>query len=74
MGNKWAVISQNFPERTDNGVKNYFYAKLRKGLRKLNKIIHEFFKKEITEIKIIVLYKIIEATEEKHKQTHFCDL
>ena len=31
--------------RTDNGVKNYLYSKLRKGLRRLNKIIHEQFKK-----------------------------
>lgn len=31
--------------RTDNGVKNYLYSKLRKGLRRLNKIIHEHFRK-----------------------------
>ena len=45
--------------RTDNCVKNHFYSKLRKAIRKLNKIIHDNFRKEFKEIKITILYKII---------------
>ena len=53
--------------RTDNCVKNHFYSKMRKALRKLNKVIHQYFKKEFREIKMNVLYKIVEATDEKFK-------
>ena len=45
--------------RTDNCVKNHFYSKLRKALRKLNKVIHSNFRKEYREIRMTVLYKII---------------
>jgi len=45
LGNKWAIISQKLPGRTDNCVKNHFYSKLRKAVRKLNKIIHDNFRK-----------------------------
>jgi hypothetical protein len=31
--------------RTDNCVKNHFYSKMRKGIRKLNKIIYQNYKK-----------------------------
>ena len=40
---------------------------MRKGLRKLNRVIHMNFKKEIKEIKMNVVYKIIEGTDEKFK-------
>ena len=40
---------------------------MRKAIRKLNKIIHQYLKKEIKEIKLTVLYKIVEATDEKFK-------
>lgn len=40
---------------------------MRKAIRKLNKIIYQFFKKEIKEIKMTVLYKIVEATDERFK-------
>lgn len=39
------ILLKNYLYRTDNGVKNYLYSKLRKGLRKLNRIIHEHFRK-----------------------------
>ena len=55
------------PGRTDNCVKNHFYSKLRKAMRKLNKYIHDFYRKEFKEIKINAIYKIIEGNEEKHK-------
>lgn len=51
-----------FYSRNDNCVKNHFFSRLRKGLRKLNKIIVQEYKKTIKEIKNIVLYKIIEVT------------
>jgi myb proto-oncogene protein len=70
LGNKWAIISQRLGPgryfrgylRTDNSVKNHFFSRLRKSLRKLNKVIQDKYKKEIREIKIKVLYKIIEAS------------
>jgi len=55
---KWKVIFY-FEFRTDNYVKNHFYSKLRKAIRKLNKIIEENYKKTLKEFKIIDLYKII---------------
>jgi hypothetical protein len=40
---------------------------MRKGIRKLNKVIYKNFKKEMKEIKMTVLYKIIEATDKKYR-------
>lgn len=48
-----------FSCRTDNTVKNHFYSRLRKSLRKINKVIQEKYKKEVREIQTKVLYKII---------------
>lgn len=39
FGNKWAEITTQLPGRTDNTVKNYFYATVRRHLRKLNKCL-----------------------------------
>jgi hypothetical protein len=63
MGNyclkfEWKVTN-NLEFRTDNYVKNHFYSKLRRALRKLNKFIEENYKKTFKEFKIIDLYKII---------------
>ena len=70
MGNNcsktsWKVHLPAF--RTDNCVKNHFYSRMRKAIRKLNKTIHHNFKKDYREIKMPVLYKIVEATDEKFK-------
>ena len=59
--------------RTDNCVKNHFYSKLRKSIRKLNKVIHDSFKKEFKDIKITILYKLIEAADEKFKNSPSID-
>lgn len=63
----------NITFRTDNCVKNHFYSKLRKSIRKLNKAIHDYFKKEFKEIKITILYKLIEAADEKFKNSSSTD-
>lgn len=45
IGNKWALIAQKIPGKSDNSVKNHFYSKLRKVLRKLNTIIHNYLRR-----------------------------
>lgn len=45
--------------RSDNCVKNHFYSKLRKSVRRLNKLISERFRREYKEIKISSVYKIL---------------
>lgn len=40
-------------------MKNHFYSRLRKSLRKINKVVQEKYKKEVREIQTKVLYKII---------------
>jgi hypothetical protein len=47
--------------RSDNCIKNHFYSKLRKTIRKLNKIILEHFVQDFRELKEKTLYKIIET-------------
>jgi len=49
--------------RTDNCIKNHFYSRLRKGLRRINKLIEDEFKQSYKEFKIIDLYKVIEASD-----------
>ena len=39
--NQWAKIAQALPGRTDNNVKNYFHATLRRKVRKIGRIIQE---------------------------------
>jgi myb proto-oncogene protein len=68
LGNRWAVISSRLStNRSDNSIKNHFYSRLRKSLRRINRLIQQSFKKQLREIQIKVLYKVIEASEEKFK-------
>lgn len=36
-GNKWTVIAEHLPGRTDNAIKNYFYSTIRRSLRRMGK-------------------------------------
>lgn len=39
LGNRWSLIANALPGRTDNAVKNFFYSTLRKALRRVNGFI-----------------------------------
>lgn len=38
-GNKWSIIAESLKGRSDNIVKNFFYAFIRKGITKINSIV-----------------------------------
>lgn len=77
MGNYCTKITRKvyifLSNRTDNCVKNHFYSRMRKAIRKLNKTIHQNFKRDYREIKMPVLYKIVEATDQKFKSNTIID-
>lgn len=35
-GKRWSLIAKEMPGQTDNSIKNFFYASIRKGVRNLN--------------------------------------
>ena len=39
IGNKWKKISNNFPGRTDNSIKNQFFSIVRKSMRNARKLL-----------------------------------
>ncbi len=73
IGNKWAIIGNTIggryihpPFSTDNAVKNHFYCRLRKGLKKVNTALLAT-NKSVKEFKPNVLYRIVEVAEEIFK-------
>ena len=41
IGNKWSVLAKLLPGRSENDIKNHFYSKLRKYIRKICKDLHK---------------------------------
>ncbi|OMJ82644.1 hypothetical protein SteCoe_16627 [Stentor coeruleus] len=37
LGNRWSKISESFPKRTTNSIKNLYYSTIRRNLRRFNK-------------------------------------
>jgi hypothetical protein len=57
------------PLSSDNCVKNHFYSKLRKSVRRLNKFITDHLQKEYDQISPRLLSKIIEYSESRFKSS-----
>ena len=41
IGNKWSELAKLLPGRSENDIKNHFYSKLRKYIRKICKELHK---------------------------------
>jgi hypothetical protein len=54
-GLKWAEIAKMFGKRTDNIIKNHFYATLRRYMRRANKIMKSFTFKNLTQYPLMKL-------------------
>ena len=70
MGDNWYKVWWKVKltlDRTDSSVKNHFYSRLRKSLKKINQVLAEKFRKEYKEIKPSLLFKIVEVSEERFK-------
>ena len=62
------------PGRSDNCVKNHFYSKLRKAVRRLNRAAGgEQGRRGPREIRLETLYKLIEITEERFRSNSKVD-
>jgi hypothetical protein len=73
LGNKWSQISEYFPGRSRNKIKNFFYSTLRRNLRRFNKNRgeEERIKKPLKEIfeipeirKILMVEKEVKSERE----------
>ena len=69
MGRNWPPAGQvsRLPPRSDNSVKNRFYSRLRRSLRKMNEAGEAGSRKELRQIKPSLLYRVVEVSEERFK-------
>lgn len=59
-GNSWKTIAKNFEGRSDNGIKNQFFAMIRKSLRKARKSLKQNYNTtHVNEIKPKMLSKFL---------------
>ena len=66
--NRWANIAQQFPGRTDNNLKNFFYSSLRRAIRQINFFVAHYKKKSnIKPFKQSILTKILNISDQKYK-------
>lgn len=56
-----------FPLRSDNCVKNHFYSRLRRALKRINATVQQQNRKDLKEFKPAILYRVVEVAEEKFK-------
>lgn len=64
-GNKWTVIAESLPGRTDNSIKNYFYSTIRRSLRRISKFLgSKNSTEQMKDIKPSTLSKIFAAHKE----------
>lgn len=71
VGHSSEIARQVAPlsRRSDNCVKNHFYSKLRKSARRLNRTIQSRYRREYREIKLSLLNRVVETTEERFKNS-----
>ena len=65
-----ALTVCRFWYRPDNAVKNHYHSKLRKALRKVNKLIYDCLRSDFKSIKNSILPKILQTAEDYYTQSN----
>lgn len=55
----WKLISQDFPTRTDNQLKNYYYSTLRRQIRKIRKVTGKKIDMGAQELTVESIYGLV---------------